>query len=388
MQTGTPMKMELPFAMAEYEQRLQALRGRMAERGVTTLLSFIPENVMYLTGYVTIGFSNFQALIIPASGKPLMFIREMEKLVAETTTWLDQFDIFADDEDPIERLAEVLEAHGWAGAGLAAEMNGGFVSPAMMRKIEARLGGVMDGSGLVEAGRRIKSPAEIALMREACRFTEIGLRAAYDVITPGATENTVAAAAYAAMVGAGSDFSVTDPIVTSGWRSGVAHTTFSNRTLEAGDAVLLEFSGCRRRYFGPLMRSVVIGPVAPEIQRMADVVIAALDATITAIKPGVTSGSVDAACRGPIEAAGFEAYFRKRTGYSVGCAYAPSWGEGHIISLRKDDPTVLEPGMVFHMPPALRMPRQYGVGFSETVVVTDTGCEVLTAFPRTLQLGA
>jgi Xaa-Pro dipeptidase len=312
----------------------------------------------------------------------------MEKVVAETTTWLDEFDIFADDEDPIERLAQVIAGAGWSGKRLAAEMNGGFVSAALMRKIEARLPGLADGSGLVEAGRRVKSGEEIALIRKACRFTEAGIDAAYRTIRPGATDNAVAAAAYSAMMAAGSDFFVTDPIVTSGWRSGVAHTTFCNRTLEAGDAVLLEFGACHRRYFGPLMRSAVIGPVKPEIRRMAEVVIEALTAACEAIRPGVSSGAVDEACRQPIEKAGFEPYFRKRTGYSVGSAYAPSWGEGHIISLRKDDPTLLEPGMVFHMPPALRMTRQYGVGFSETVVVTETGCEVLTQLPRELHIVA
>ena len=60
--------------------------------------------------------------------------------------------------------------------------------------------------------------------------------------------------------------------------------------------------------------------------------------------------------------------------------------EGHIVSLRRDDPTRLEPGMVFHMPPALRIPLQYGLGFSETVLVTPTGCEVLTDTPRRLHV--
>jgi Xaa-Pro dipeptidase len=119
---------------------------------------------------------------------------------------------------------------------------------------------------------------------------------------------------------------------------------------------------------------------------MADVIIEALGAAIAAIRPGVTSGSVDEACRGPIERAGFEPNFRKRTGYSVGVGYAPDWGEGYIVSLRRDDPTRLEPGMVFHMPPALRVSRRYGLGFSETVVVTDTGCDVLTQHPRRLHV--
>jgi Xaa-Pro dipeptidase len=384
MSPETGPTVPLPFARSEYDNRLAALRRRMSERDIDVLLVFIPENVLYLTGYVTIGYSNFQTLIVPRDGKPFLFIREMERLVAECTTWLDDFDIFADDEDPVERLKAVLLAHGWLGGRLAGEMNGGFVSPALMRKIEAGLGGLVDGSGLVEAGRRIKSTAEIALMRAACRITEAGIAAACQAVRPDSTDNAVAAAAYGAMMAAGADFFTTDPIVTSGWRSGIAHTTFANRTLERGDTILLEFGGCHRRYFGPLMRSVAIGPVKPEVERMAQVVIEALNAAIAAIRPGVSSGSVDEACRKPIEDAGYEPYFRKRTGYSVGSAYAPSWGEGHIISLRKDDPTVLEPGMVFHMPPALRMPRQYCVGFSETVLVTATGCEVLTNYPREL----
>jgi Xaa-Pro dipeptidase len=377
-------KVPLPFTTGEYDRRLAALRARMTASGLDALLVFIPENVFYLTGYVTIGFSNFQALIVPASGKPVLFIREMERLVAEATTWIEEFDIFADDQDPLARLAEVLAAHGLKGACIGAEMSGGFVSASLMRKMEERLGGLIDGSGLVEAGRRVKSAEEIALIRRACRITEAGMQAAYDAIRPGVTDNSVAAATYTAMMGAGADFFVTDPIVTSGWRSGIAHTTFANRMLETGDTVLLEFGGCFRRYFGPLMRGVAIGPVDPEVDRMAEVLIESLDAAIAAIRPGVSSGAVDEACRGTIERAGFEAFFRKRTGYSVGIAYAPSWTEGHIVSLRKDDDTLLEPGMVFHMPPALRNPGRHGIGFSETVLVTETGCEVLTNFPRTL----
>jgi Xaa-Pro dipeptidase len=386
MTTRSQSKIPLPFSKTEYDNRLTALRKRMAERGIDVLLVFIPVNVLYLTGYVTIGFTNFQALIVPRNGKPFLFIREMERLVAEATTWVEDFDIFADDEDPIEGLRAVLAAHDWLGKGLGAEMNGGFVSPAMMREIDGRLGGLKDGSGLVEAGRRIKSAEELAMIRAACRITEAGIGAACEAIRPGTTENMVAATASTAMMAAGADFFVNDPIVTSGWRSGIPHTTFANRTLEHGDTVLLEFGGCHRRYFGPLMRTGIIGPVKPEIHKMAEIVVEALNAAISAIRPGVTSGSVDEACRRPIEAAGYEPYFRKRTGYSVGSAFAPTWGEGHIISLRKDDPTMLEPGMVFHMPPALRMPHQYCVGFSETVVVTEKGCEVLTRYPRELHI--
>jgi Xaa-Pro dipeptidase len=68
----------------------------------------------------------------------------------------------------------------------------------------------------------------------------------------------------------------------------------------------------------------------------------------------------------------------------MGVAFAPDWGEGHIASLRAGDQMPLEPGMAFHLPPAVRLPGETVYGVSETVVVTDSGCEVLTHFPRRL----
>src|ERR1700746_102902 len=140
--TQSPTKIPLPFSKTEYDSRLAALGKRLADRGIEVLLVFIPANVLYLTGYVTIGFTNFQALIVPKTGKPFLFIREMERLVAEAATWGGDFDIFADDDDPIERLRAVLSAHGWLGKGLGAEKNGGFVSPKLMQEVDPRPRGV------------------------------------------------------------------------------------------------------------------------------------------------------------------------------------------------------------------------------------------------------
>jgi Xaa-Pro dipeptidase len=373
------------FAVGEYRGRLDALRARLASSAIDTLLVFAPENVCYLTGYETIGYSSFQALIVRQDAL-VLFIREMERTVAETTCWIDEFETFADSEDAIARLTDLLRGRGWLGTRIGIELEGGFVSAGALDRLRAGLGTVVDASGAVERGRRIKSEAEVALIRQACRVTEAGMRAALEAVRVGVTEDDVAAAAYAAMVGAGSDFFAGDPIVTSGWRSGVAHMTFGHRRLEAGDTVLVELGGCLRRYFGPLMRSAAIAPMRGEVHAMAATIIAALDAAIAAIRPGATSGDVDAACRSVLEDAGYEPYFRKRTGYSVGVGFAPDWGEGHIVSLRRDDPTPLRPGMVFHMPPALRVPRRYGLGLSETVLVTADGCEVLTQYPRVLHV--
>jgi Xaa-Pro dipeptidase len=120
------------------------------------------------------------------------------------------------------------------------------------------------------------------------------------------------------------------------------------------------------------------------VTRMYDACSRALDAAIAAIRPGVTAGSCHDACQRVIDEAGFEPNFRKRLGYSIGVGFAPGWGEGAFLHLSKGDPAVLREGMVFHMPPALRVYGEVGVGCSETVVVTEQGCEVITDFPREL----
>ena len=305
-----------------------------------------------------------------------------------STTWLTDFATTGDTDDLVERTVDALSSRNLQSRRLAMEATAPFVTPSTWLRLRAALGdaSVADGSGLVERSRAVKSAYEIAKIREACGLVELGMTAALDAVHEGANENDVAVAAYAAMVGHGSDPLVSNPIVTSGPRSGVAHTSFKHRRLENGDTVLIELGACVSRYGGALMRTAVLGAPSSEVQSMCDVVRQALNAAIAAIRPGVTAGSVDQACRGVIEDAGMEAMFRKRTGYSMGVAFAPDWGEGHIVSLRKDDPTELVPGMVFHMPPALRAFQRLCVGLSESVLVTEAGCDVLTQHPRELHI--
>ena len=115
------------FAVGEYRARLDALRARLASSGIDTLLVFAPENVCYLTGYETIGYSSFQALVVRQDAVAL-FIREMERTVAETTCWIDEFETFADSEDPTVCLTDLLRGRGWLGTRIGIELEGGFVA--------------------------------------------------------------------------------------------------------------------------------------------------------------------------------------------------------------------------------------------------------------------
>lgn len=140
----------------------------------------------------------------------------------------------------------------------------------------------------------IKSPAEIEYIRKSTRFTEAGMKS----LAEGKTENEIAAKVFEAMIAAGSEFPSTAPIITGGWKSGIPHTTFHRLVLREGDAILFEIGGVYNRYTAALMRSAVIGKGDPEINLMNDICSEAVQAAIDIIKPGVTSGEVDEACRG------------------------------------------------------------------------------------------
>ena len=230
----------------------------------------------------------------------------------------------------------------------------------------------------------VKSPAELAYIREAAKAVNAGMHAAIDCIHEGQNENEIAAAIWHAIVSNGCQHVGMEPFVAKAWKSGLMHNVWSGETVVKGDCIFLEIPASINRYHAAHMRTVCVGEPPAIIREWSDVCIEALNAAVDAIRPGVTSGDVDEACRGVIERAGLYNNFRKRTGYSIGIAFAPDWGEGHICSLQKGDKRVLEPGMVYHMPPAIRQAGEYGVGFSETVIVTETGCEILTNSPRKL----
>jgi Xaa-Pro dipeptidase len=106
---------------------------------------------------------------------------------------------------------------------------------------------------------RIKSPLEVDYIRRAASLTELGMRAAIDAAAIGTTDNTIASIAYKALIGCGSEYMSSDPIVCAGTNSSIPHGHFQNRKITEGDLVLLEMSGCVRRYSAPMMRTVSIG---------------------------------------------------------------------------------------------------------------------------------
>lgn len=377
---------DLPFTLGEYRDRLARVRGGMRERGVDVLLLTGPENIYYLSGYQTTGYYVYQALVVPADGEPQFVVRKLEMTNVQALSWLKRGIGIDDTEDPLDVTVRAVRDAGGAAARLGYEDRGFFLPPAVLDGLRDRLSGArfVPASGIVEACRVVKSPAEIACIRQAAAAAGVGLKGGLAQVRAGRTENEIAGAIYAGMLRAGSEYPSSQPYVVTGPRAALGHASYAGHRLRAGHLVYIETGGCIKRYGGAIMRMVSIGPPAAETKRMAAVVIDALETIIGTIRPGISSGGVDEAGRGVVERAGLGKHWLHRTGYSIGIGFPPGWGEGHILDLKPRDERRLEAGMTFHLVPLLLLPGTGAMGFSETVLVTRTGCEVLTRVPRRL----
>lgn len=369
---------DMTFPSDEYERRIGELRHRMQQRLLDAVVITDPENLMYLTDYQTTGYSFFQALVVPVDSEPFMITRQMEESNVLERTWVEITRPYPDTGDAIQQLVTTLKEFGLDTKNVGYERNSYFFPAYHQDRIHTsfRSGQLMDCFGIVEQGRLRTSPYEIDVMRRAARAAEAGMRAGLAAAQVGATENDVAAEISRGMFTAGGEYPAVMPYVTSGPRTMIGHATWEGRELQAGDAVFLEVGGCYRRYHAAMMRTVLLHEMTPPMEHAEERMKTALRELKAVLRPGITVSDADSIVRTIISDNHVGAELVTRAGYSIGIAFPPSWDEGYILSLMPGGNTVLEEGMTFHV-----IPWMWGVegtrtvGISDTVRITDTGCE-------------
>ncbi|MGW4732188.1 M24 family metallopeptidase [Streptomyces shenzhenensis] len=373
------------FPADEYDRRLAALCATLKSEELDAVVVHTPENVCYLSGHATPGYYTYQCLIVTAGGEVAVLTRQTETVNARETTHLDRIEGFADSADPLRATADLLAELAPGATAVGLETRSWFLPPESYDRLSGLLaaGGarVRSIDGALAAARLVKSPAEIEQIRAAARSTNAGMLAAAEAAVPGASERTVAAAAFQGMIASGSEYFGMEPFVASGPRAGTIHASWSDRVIGANEAVLLEMSATVGRYNAPLMHTVWTGSLTGEAAEMAVACAAARDAALAHVRPGGSPAQAHAACKAAIADAGLAHTYRKRSGYSVGIAFAPDWGEGHLLSLGETEEKPFAANMVVHVVPTLRIAGTAGIGLSATVLVTDDGHEMLTSCP-------
>jgi len=378
---------EFAFSIAEYQARISKLRHTMATRAIDSLVVTFPPNVLYLSGFQTFSNYNGEALLVPIEGDPLLIVDGPEAGGALLHSWVTRQFTYKPDLSHESQLATLLADQDLDQKRIGVESGTRGVPANFLTTLADLLPNseIVDIGDMIDNLKAIKSPAEIQYIRTAAAVTDIGIKAAVEAACEGGSDNGIAAAASQAMISAGSEYMCLSPIVTSGPRSGILHTTHKRNTLENGDIILVEMGASYQRYTAPTMRTISIGEPNDEAERMLEACLSALNNVLTQLRPGISAHEVAEAGWEAMRGAGAGYVFHGSFGYAVGAGFPPYWADG-TASLKSGIQIILEPGMVFHHPIALRKLGHYGVAFSETSVITEEGHEVLTNSPRQLQI--
>ena len=237
---------------------------------------------------------------------------------------------------------------------------------------------------LIERLRLIKDAFELKVIRDAAARLEAVVDQSFPALRQGAVERDIAGAIERALRKAGYERPAFDTIVASGPNSALPHHHAASRKLKLGDLVVLDFGGVLDGYCCDLTRMASVGTPSPEGRRLYDAVREAHRAAIEAVKPGRPASEVDAAARDVLTAHGLGDVFGHGTGHGLGLDVHE---EPRVGRRRTDAPDpVLEPGMVFTIEPGAYLAGFGGVRIEDDVLVTETGCEVLTSVPRDLRI--
>jgi Xaa-Pro aminopeptidase len=389
--TSRPIPKETAFPEAEYRRRATAVRRHMAENDLDALLVTFVPNVCYMTGYHAFAADLFACMVLPADGEPTLQVTEFEIPGALLSGWI--LDIraikFTAPDSLTRELATVLVERGLDGKRIGLEMKRHGLSVDTYEGLKRALprATFVDASEVVGRVRVVKSDAELRHMRTAAEMTKKGIEAAVSAVRPGATEDDIASVAYATLVKAGSEYFSCQPVVVAGHRTGWIHTSHHGTVVQPGHTVMIEGSGFWHRYMAPIMHTVSVGEPSDAVQRLVKASNDTLELLFGAVRPGRTAHEVWRDVSKGLRDVGAEAYSTGMFGYSVGLSLPPTWREA-IIVLAEGVDRVLEAGMTFYSPVTLRHPGTMGIGFSETLAITDAGCEVLTKHDRTLTVVA
>lgn len=375
-------KSAMVFPREEYQERIARLSNTLQELAVDAYVGSTPENLNYFAGFDPLGLYFYQHIFFaPGAEEPSLLTHKCEKELARTQCWISDIRIWEHGDDPLQMtVARLREIGVTKGSRVGLEMGNWYLKASTYKGLVDAMPEVefVDVTEAVLRLRTIKSPAEIAYMREAARFSDIGFQAAVEALRPGVAETEVLAAVQSAMTIAGSEYPTLPFIIGSGARSGLFHGVPTSKKVEEGDPVMIEITGSWKRYNSNIVRTIVAGKAAPALKHMWEIVNEAFWRPFELIRPGTPVSDLDRLSR-EIRA-NFEAFIPARAGFGMGLAYPPVWAGRPDILV--GDGEVLEQGMIFSLEPSIGQHYGATVIFGYNILVTATGAEILQQTPK------
>lgn len=356
------------------EQRLARLRQRMAETGTDLVVLGPSSHLVWLAGLRPHGDERPVMLLVSAKSAAML----MPALNADSQRPLTSVPFFtwADADGPKAALADLFKSLALPAKRLD------VVLDETMRADFALL--VLDTLGDVErhftqatvgALRAVKDEAEYGALKRNALINDKVMRAAFEALRPGITEDELAAIIRDGYKSHGARTEFIS--VCFGEDGAFPHHTSGSRALRPDDAVLLDIGGRSEGYPSDMTRVGTFGQAPEEFDAVWSIVDRAVEAALAAAKPGNPAKAVDQAAREVITAAGYGDRFPHRTGHGLGIDVH----EEPYMTGTSERP--IEVGNVFSIEPGIYLPGHFGIRLEEIVIVREHGAEILSELPRT-----
>ena len=396
---------EPPYALfptAEFEARVARARDAMERDGLDALLLTAKENVVYFTGIRTIGWTSKHrpmGIVVPAAREQpvVMILPETLQSVAHTSSWVRELRPWGGwrdpdaPRDPIAAFGTALEELGIGPQATVGLELGYGQRIGMSQEDFGSLQRTLGGRAQVDAGpllwrlRMIKSPAEVDALRGACDATTRGFEKGFAALRAGMTERELAGIVMSELSAVSHETAGFLMVRSGREKYAMVNVEPYEKPMVRGDLVVVDVGANFHYYWSDFMRMASIGEPTAEQRRFFDANLAAQQAGIDVIRPGIPLGDIFEACREVLFDAGLgeHASSIERVGHGVGLdMHEPP-------SIERGSTVPVEEGMVLTVEPIFWDKPDAVIGnfaIEDMVVVTATGCERISSFPRELHV--
>ncbi|WP_028783181.1 M24 family metallopeptidase [Thalassobacillus devorans] len=348
--------------------KIRGIRQSIQDLDIDALLVTSDKNRRYLTGFT----GSAGAVLITATDA--LFITDF-RYTQQAREQAKGYKVVEHKKPLIEEIADQIDQLGVKTVGFEQDL----LTYGNHRQYEQKFGAeLVPTSGLVEKLRLIKTEGEISILKDAVKIADDAFEHILTYIKPGVREIDVANELEFFMRKQGAASSSFDIIVASGERSAYPHGVASEKEIQTGELVTLDFGALYKGYCSDITRTVAVGEISDELKEIYNTVLEAQLRGMDGLASGITGKEADALTRDYIKEKGYGEYFGHSTGHGIGLDVH----EGPGLSHRSDK--VLEAGMVVTVEPGIYVPGIGGCRIEDDALITDTGNERLSKSPKEL----
>ncbi|WP_275425612.1 M24 family metallopeptidase [Planococcus versutus] len=350
--------------------KLQKLRAEMEKRNVGAVLVTSPYNLRYITEFTgTAGL----ALV---TKKEAVFITDF-RYTEQANEQVKEFKVVQAKKNLMDEVIKTVQSRGIE--TLAFEQDYMTYSTVMSykEKVDVKFEPISD---LIEKLRMVKTPEEVSVLKAAAKIADDAFEHICGFIRAGVTELEVSNELEFFMRQQGATSSSFDIIVASGLRSAFPHGVASDKVIEQGDMITLDFGALYNGYISDITRTVAVGEPSEKMKEIYNVVLKAQELGVEKIGPGMSGIEADAIARDYIKSKGYGDAFGHSTGHGIGLEVHESPG----LSFKSE--TILEQGMAVTVEPGIYLPGIGGVRIEDDILITESGNERLTNSTKELRI--